>query len=514
MRRLADHCPLSVIGLLVLCAVFAALSWPPVHRLWTTSITYSHGYLVLALVVWLAIREVRRLPSGPGSPDVLGLLALAVVTGAAVAAHASDVLVVQLLLMPAVFVTMVWSAAGWTASKRFVAPAAYLIFAIPVWDHINEPLRVMTTSVVEQLAYLTSIPTFVEGNTVHIPSGTFHIEGGCSGLHYLIVACALSALYGLLELQTWKRRAGVVAAAAALALIANWIRVYVIILAGHLTDMQHYLVTVDHYYFGWGVFFVVLAPLLILGYAFDWSDAGIGPAPAPASRRVGRGIRFVRAAAAAVVAAAIVLSTSITLRPNAVTSDNLLALRAEIGAWTLRGRWNDARLPRFIGTFAQAGGWYERGDELVGLYRAHYPVQRQGFEVVFYANRPAGANSRVAARSSISVAAPAFGELDVTELEAVDGDSNRRLIWYGYRVAGRSTSGALAAKLYQAIGAVGRRWDADVWVISSGCSADGCSAARGRIQEFFREAFPTLRVDPVVTSEATPANDVSAMERA
>ena len=45
---------------------------------------------------------------------------------------------------------------------------------------------------------------------------------------------------------------------AVLSLLANWVRVYVIIEAGYLTNMQHYLVRVSHYWFGWGVFALAL----------------------------------------------------------------------------------------------------------------------------------------------------------------------------------------------------------------------------------------------------------------
>ncbi len=34
--------------------------------------------------------------------------------------------------------------------------------------------------------------------------------------------------------------------------------------AGYLTDMQHYLVRVDHYYFGWALFAVAMAVFFLL----------------------------------------------------------------------------------------------------------------------------------------------------------------------------------------------------------------------------------------------------------
>ena len=67
---------------------------------------------------------------------------------------------------------------------------------------------------------------------------------------------------------------------AALALLANWLRVYTVIEAGYLTDMHHYLVSVSHYWFGWGVFALALV-------AFFWLSTWL-PAGAATARETSR----------------------------------------------------------------------------------------------------------------------------------------------------------------------------------------------------------------------------------
>ena len=250
---------LSALPLLVMLAFV----WPELHKFWISSDAYSHGYLVLAIACWLVFRELRDGPPIRLQPSWLGCGALAVSVAALLAGHAADVLSIQQLALPAVPLATVWALAGWNSAQRFWVPSAYCIFAIPIWDLINEPLRALTTVVVSQLTYLAAIPAFIQGNTIQIPSGTFEVEGGCSGLRYFIVAGALAGLYGQLIYRRWGPRVALLGVAAAIALVANWIRVFVIITAGYLTEMQHYLVTVDHYYFGWALFLVAMVPLFL-----------------------------------------------------------------------------------------------------------------------------------------------------------------------------------------------------------------------------------------------------------
>ena len=48
------------------------------------------------------------------------------------------------------------------------------------------------------------------------------------------------------------------------ALVTNWLRISIIVVAGHLTNMQHYLVSGEHYSFGWGMFAVAMAVFFLI----------------------------------------------------------------------------------------------------------------------------------------------------------------------------------------------------------------------------------------------------------
>ena len=126
----------------------------------------------------------------------------------------------------------------------------------------------------------------IDGALIHIPNGSFVIEEGCSGLHFLIVGLAVAALHGELRGDPPRTRLAQLALMTGLSLLANWVRVYTVIEAGYLTDMRSYLVSVSHYWFGWGVFAVALV-------AFFWLSTWFSPAaaPVPPARELRRPLR-------------------------------------------------------------------------------------------------------------------------------------------------------------------------------------------------------------------------------
>jgi exosortase A len=492
---------LAAVGLIVALFALLATMWPSLHFAWVEQPAYSHGYLVLGIAVWLGYRELRRAPLGAFEPSAIGLAALALVVAGAAFGRAADVALATQLGLPLTLITGLWAVTGRRTAMRFLVPVAYLVFAIPVWDGINDGLRDLTVVVVGELTRQSAIPALIEGNFILIPSGVFEVEGGCSGLHYLIVGCALSVLYGLVTFDRWLPRLYAVALGIVLALIANWIRVFVVIVAGHLTDMQHYLVTVDHYYFGWVLFFVVLGPLFFFGRHLErLAPRHASPSARGEAERATRTQEAERAsdlpaqntrgsasanamivAAAGVLAVGAWLSFRAAARPAAPTAVRNLVLPAVQG-WRYEGEWDSIMWPRFANADVESGARYGRGTEHVSVYVAQYAVQGQGKEVVYYENFPAG-SSGVAARATVTAVLGDDAAIPLAELEVAEPAGERRLVWYGYQVAGRRTRDPFVAKLYQALGAMQGRWDAQAIVATAPCAAD-CVLARETLTQF------------------------------
>jgi exosortase len=136
---------------------------------------------------------------------------------------------------------------------KVILPPAYLIFIYPFWGIFTGFLQQLSTIVVSNFMSLTPIPTYVENEFITIPAGTFEIANGCSGLRYLISVLAISVLYAFFNLRQTKQIFLFFSVAIIGALITNWIRIAIIILVGHFTDMQSSLIE-DHNMFGWYIF--------------------------------------------------------------------------------------------------------------------------------------------------------------------------------------------------------------------------------------------------------------------
>jgi EpsI family protein len=372
---------------LVLAMVLAIslLLWPTIvslHEEWTdtANLTFIHGYLIVAISVALL---VRALSSGDasGAPDWRALPILLALSLCWLIAERAGIEIAHQVLWPVIMLTALCAVIGVRGAMRCWFPFAFLYFAIPVWVFGDHALQMLSVFAVKWMLQLSALPAFVEGIVVHIPEGVFIIEGGCNGMHFFIVGIALAALFGEIHHDPFKVRVRQILLAVFLALISNWIRIYVVIVAGHLTDMQHYLIRVSHYYFGWAVFAVSMA-------LFFWLVSRTPAQPVPAAR--------MRAPAAApswgFIAGALTALLAVGIGPalgalaptgGKTTPHELLpALEGWQGPVKLPGEWE----PLFPGKDRDDLADYRRNGTAVAAYIAEYDEQRQGKELVGYGN--------------------------------------------------------------------------------------------------------------------------------
>ena len=266
-------------GPALVCVVLAAaalLYWPgtlSLGELWsdTTGDTYTSGFLIAAVSLWLLWRQRAQLVPSP-LPARQCLAALALLAGAALIwqfALRAGIQVVYLTLLPFLWWLCVALVCGRRAARATAFPLGFLIFALPIWDYLIPLLQWLTVHVVRLALRVTGVPSYFKGEYVQIPAGIFQIQGGCSGLHYFIVGLAIAVLLGELRRDDWRVRLQLILVGGALAILSNWIRVFSIILAGHLSHMQSYLVRVSHYSYGWFVFLATL----ILFFFYAWHRA-------------------------------------------------------------------------------------------------------------------------------------------------------------------------------------------------------------------------------------------------
>jgi exosortase A len=484
------NAPLAIVlGSLVLVA---ALYWPTsleIADLWQDTVRrrYTHGWLVLAISAWLTWRDRAQLRSIALTPPTGGWCVVAIGSVGWLVGLNAGLLAMTTLAMPLLVLAAIWAAAGQAVARRAAFAVLYLYFALPVWELINPLLQSLTAFVNVWLTRLTGIPVTVEGNVIHIPEGSFEIAGGCSGLHFFIVAMAIAALQGEIDRYSWRSRWVLVGLAAGLALVTNWLRVFIIIVAGHLTDMQHFLVKVDHYYFGWVVFVFALGLYLYLSSrvphgGHEESRSILPGSTAPRGRAV---------VAAALSVAGLSLGPMWSLAGSGEALEPTVQSPPVLTGWSGPGLYLSDWRPVFANPDEEfLVAYHSESAADVALYFAAYRSQHQGKELRGHGNSILGGRyrSKEARRREVLVAG---GVVPVFEQLAEDMDNGELLVWSLFAVDGEPDPMGLPSQLAYGIRSLLRSPTASVIALAAECRPD-CESARNVLDAVAIQALPTL----------------------
>jgi EpsI family protein len=349
---------------------------------------------------------------------------------------------------------------------------------------------------------LAAIPLYVEGNFITIPEGVFEVAGGCAGLHFFIVALTIASLQAYLYVASSWRRLALIGAAALVALVTNWVRVGSLVAIGHYSDMQHYLITHDHYYYGWVLFAIALVPLFVIARRLEAEDGVGSNDAAPSLVRAEGPWRWRDTAIVGLLVAfsSLPLSFVHAGRGDASAGPLELTLPEGTGGWRLvapaeRPPWE----PIFAGADGAVLASYVRDGVRVDAYLAVYRSQGPGRELVSEQNRVLAADDRRVSERWVALAGvrrPAV----VREQIAASPHGTHRIVWYWYAVGARLVADDLHAKLWHAFGRFAGRDSGAVTAISVVCGPD-CNEAGGLLGSFL-EAMAQPLVTTSVTQQA------------
>jgi EpsI family protein len=467
----------------------AIVLWPTLAslvRIWGEMTDYRHGYAVLVTaVIWLAMLRTK-IDRVPLQTSWLALLALLATLSAWLIAYRGGSELLQQLLLPLVLLSAVAASLGLRIAGLVAAPLGYLYFAVPIWEYAVPVLQHLTATVTEALLAVFNVPASFAGPEVTLPNGQFVIAEDCAGKRYLVVALAFATMGGAIQPLPPKRMLVLLGAAAALALLTNWLRVATIIYLGYLTDMQHYLVAVEHVTFGWAVFVPLLAAILLCAWGLRRrgprvTAAAVAPELRSAPSAVAAPSRIVLLHAAALQALALILATGIPA--SASTQRTLDAMPLQTGAW--EGPFpSQGWSPRFFGPLIERQAAYVSGGRTVHVYVNLYESQQQGRELVNYRNSVLPADWSA---SSDSLAARVFADDAVTRVRgARDASGHEWLVASFYNIDGSLVATPLVAQLSYGSRALLHPVPSGMIALASPCQGD-CAAAADALQAFWRD---------------------------
>lgn len=506
----ATWLPVALISALLIAA--ALLLWPTTQSIkaeWveTENLTYTHGYGIFAICAWVLWRRRVELAAVEARADFRAVFVLIGLSLLWLIVYRSGLQLAHQALLPLMMWIAVRAAFGADAARHCRFIFAYLYLAIPVWNVGNDLLQSITVHAVRMMLDVSAIPAHVAGNMVYIPSGVFEIAGGCSGLHFFIVALAIAALHGELQDASMLLRCVLLALGGALAMLSNWLRVFAIIIAGYVTDMQHFLVSVDHYYFGWGMFALVVV-------AFFWIARRLQPAnwhsveKSRAANLEGsiadvRGNAFsgdyareagwrldtrwrgpLMACVMAIACLSVGPAWSLAVPKRAAAPDELPWLPTDLPDWSgpspYAGHWR----PTYSKADRIEHGIYENADSSVAVYMAEYLDQYQGKELIGYGNSILG-NSPVSVvahsrRDVHSLLHARAGIREVQELEIETAGGKRGLIWHYYEIGSLRRTRGIEAQLAYGLLTLISSPRSRVVGLSTSCESQ-CDTARLRL---------------------------------
>lgn len=477
---------LRALGAVAAVVLGFVLFWPTTASLieqWEDTVrrTYTHGYLIVALTLWLLWRNRDSWAQVELRPSVLAFLAVVVSGVVWLIAYRAGVRIAHQALLPLMIFGAFTACYGWTAARRNLLPFGFIYFAIPLWDALNPLLQAASTFAVRILLRIVGVPAYFSGNTFTLPAGSLEIAGGCSGLHFFVVGVAIAVLYGEMNRDSLRTRVKLVVLAALLAMLTNWIRIFIIAIAAHLSDMQHYLVSEEHYSFGWVMFVGTMVIFFLI--VRRWPVQAEPPVDAKAQPPPSGAIAWNGAAMA--LASLLVAPTWLLADKNLVALDDLPeVMPTRVAGWSTQSSARNDWQPVFIGADVIQRAAFSNGSHTVEGFAALYADQHQGKELVGFNNSVLGESMNVRRRAASAGAGPWM------EMETADWRGDRWLIWYAYRLDQQWYARTLPMQIQYGVRSLTSAPLSAVVAFRTRCAGEDCSAARTTLREFTASITP------------------------
>jgi exosortase A len=477
--------------------VLFAPEWIAFFDLWYNSIIYSHGFLVLGISLYLLWLQWPELKTWVLTPSLLGFAALAFCSFLLLYAKAADIKTITLLALPVVIVSWGWALWGIRFVRTCGVPILVLVYAAPIWDDFSPLFQEITVFANHILLSVVHIPAEIRELYITIPSGTFFVAGGCSGVRYLMVALCLGTVYGNLFYSSARRTILLTVIAGALSMVANWIRVFGVIVAGHVTEMQSSLVK-DHEVFGWVVFFIVtLIPLLFIARKLENTPPASSTKTEPDSKPTLATARSGSSMATTSVLASLLILLSIPVifysqTQLFVKSDSSIVpgLPEAPANWSGPLRFADFWKPDFHNEDINLSGVYvSQSLQRVQFQIVGYVTQEQGKELVYYSNRLYNSKQwSLVSNQTIQTDKNQLGVGEVKESILENRNSGARIvIWSWYYLNGYQSPSILKVKLIGGVHALLGDESGALLAVAAHCdAAEGCASQRDNMQDFLK----------------------------
>lgn len=404
--------------------------------LWFTTDTYMHGIFVIPLAMIMASQKNTPKISPKALNTSLSILAIVVWAVIMMIGHLTLINTIQqgavILTIPLMVLLIFGPRYAW----HYRAPLCLLFFAVPFGDFLVPWLQSITADMSVYLLELTNVPVLRNGWYISIPAANFRVAEACSGINFLISTFTVSVFYAFTYMEKSSKRITFMLLGVLVPLVANGLRVYLIIMIAHSGNVEA-ATGFDHLVYGWIFFVFILIMLFTIGYF--WQDP---PEPNCESGLVFSSFKFTQTDAYQItklVIALLVINGSLfainkgeestalkNVSPGAtiVEGDSLLGL--------------DYPLADFVSVTNKGSG--------VQLYEAYYRTESVEKKMIGFQNRWFdGKRWSIHKTSKVNI-----GDVQLNKWELVGLSGVKSTLYFTYCVGGELYSSRIPVKIAQA----------------------------------------------------------------
>ncbi|HET9952709.1 MAG TPA: exosortase A [Candidatus Eisenbacteria bacterium] len=470
--------------------------------IWWRSETFTHGFFVAPAALLVAWRLRRRVATTAPVPAPALLAAVAMAALLWTLARVAGIQGIEQAAFVTLLVASIVALIGTEAARALAFPLAFLFLMVPFGEIFVPTLIEYTARFTVAALRLTGIPVARDGDLFRIPGGTWRVVEACSGLRYLIASFTLGWFFAWWTFGSLRRRIVFVGLAIAVPIVANWVRAYLIVMIGYLSDMK--LATgVDHIIYGWIFFSLVMAALFFAGRI--WADRvrETGPdldTPLEPSRPGGKGTGsaaggrapFLLALALVAIAAAGPIYAAILEGPRADVTASLPAPEPREG-WTPAAESAPPWTPDVSGCDAVRETAYLRDASVLWLYTGFFADQRQDHELINTQNVLVSTRNRQWRKAAEWKRNVETEEGPVEVMESfIRSPGEDGLVWSWYWVAGERSADPMRAKWSGVKARLLRRSDAAALIAVYTPAGSDTTEARRRLAAFVRAMLPSI----------------------
>ncbi|MGE3510987.1 MAG: exosortase/archaeosortase family protein [Vicinamibacterales bacterium] len=234
---------------------------------WATNPDASYGVILAAvagLLIWRRRKSLRAAHASAAS-TVAGLLLVLTALALFLVGHLAADMFTTRVSGVLLFLGLIWFGNGTHAARASLAPASFLLLAIPLPEllvtTLTGGLQSVAAGTAEGMLTTVGIPVYRDGNVLELPTVTLQVVEACSGLRSVVSLVSVGLLLSWASGGTPPRRLGLVVLAVPIAVAVNSLRLAVIGAAAEhwgdaaLRDPWHSLM-------GWATFGLSLVVLV------------------------------------------------------------------------------------------------------------------------------------------------------------------------------------------------------------------------------------------------------------